>query len=226
MNRVTYEAAEAYMRSEMYDSAHDREHVYRVLHNALVIAGEETGVDYDVLLCACLLHDIGRKEQLKDPKLCHAAVGSEKAYAYLISNGFGEGFAAQVRDCIRTHRFRRNDPPQSLEAKILFDADKLDVVGTIGIARTLEYQGTVSAPMYSRREDGTVSDGSGDTVPSFFREYKFKLEKLYDRFYTPKGAQLAAKRREAAQRFYEDLYREVCQSTDYAEQLLGHILDT
>lgn len=225
MNKATYEVVDAFMCSEMSDSAHDREHVYRVLHNALEIARTENGVDYDVLLCACLLHDIGRKEQLANPTLCHAAVGSEKAYSYLITNGFGEAFAAHVRDCIRTHRFRRNDPPQSLEAKILFDADKLDVVGAIGIARTLEYQGRVSAPMYSRLPDGSVSDGTGDTVPSFFREYKFKLEKLYDRFYTQKGAELAAGRRDAAQRFYEDLLMEVRSSTESAA-LLEQILES
>jgi uncharacterized protein len=72
--------------------------------------------------------------------------------------------------------------------------------------------------------DGSVSDGTGDTVPSFFREYKFKLEKLYDRFYTQKGAELAAGRRDAARRFYEDILREVRGSTDTAA-LLEQILE-
>ena len=224
MNKETYAMLEKFMQQCMSDSAHDREHVYRVLNNALIIAGDEPKTDYDILICACLLHDIGRKDQLENPALCHASVGSDKAYDFLRRNGFQDSFAAQVRNCIRTHRFRRNDPPQSLEAKILFDADKLDVVGAIGIARTLEYQGTVSAPMYSRLPDGSVSDGSGDTVPSFFREYKFKLEKLYDRFYTPKGAELAAGRRNAAQRFYEDLLMEVRSSTGTAA-LLEQILE-
>ena len=213
MKKETYMDLENYMIQCMSDSAHDREHVYRVLNNALRIAEAEENVNYDLLISACLLHDIARGAQLRDPSLCHAAVGSEMAYDYLVKGGFGEEFARNVRECIRTHRFRKNDPPQSLEAKILFDADKLDVVGAIGIARSLEYQGTISAPMYTRLPDGSVSDGTGDTIPSFFREYKFKLEKLYDRFYTKKGASLAQQRREAAQRFYEDLLREVREST-------------
>ena len=225
MNRETYAMLEKFMQQCMSDSAHDREHVYRVLNHALLIAAEEPCVDYDILIAACLLHDIGRKDQLENPALCHAMVGSEKAYGFLVEMGWAESAAAQVRDCIRTHRFRKNDLPQTVEAKILFDADKLDVVGAMGIARTLAYQGTVSAPMYSRREDGTVSDGTGDTIPSFFREYKFKLEKLYDRFYTQKGAAMAQERKEAAQRFYNDLLREVREATDAADALLAQVLD-
>lgn len=223
MKKEEYSALEAYMQQCMKDSAHDKEHIYRVLNNALVIAKEEKAVDYDILICACLLHDIGRPAQLADPGLCHAAVGSLQAYDYLLNCGYSESFAAQVRDCIRTHRFRKNDPPVSLEAKILFDADKLDVVGAVGVARTLAYQGTVSAPMYSRNPDGTVSDGSSDTIPSFFREYHFKLKKLYDRFYTAKGAQLAAMRKQAAETFYRALWEEISDSCD--DRILRDVLN-
>lgn len=209
MDRETYALLEDYMQSCMTDSAHDKEHVYRVLNNALVLAEGEQ-VDYDILITATLLHDIGRGEQIADPSLCHAAVGSEKAYRFLTENGFPQAFAKRVKDCIRTHRFRKSDQPQSLEAKILFDADKLDVVGAIGIARTLAFKGTVAEPLYTRLADGSVGDGS-EEMPSFFREYKFKLEKLYDRFYTAKGTALAQDRKKAAVSFYESLYHEVCQ---------------
>lgn len=214
MNRETYIALETYMIRCMRDSAHDKEHIYRVLNNAMRIAADEKNVDYDVLICACILHDIGRPAQLANPELCHAQVGSQQAYRYLVESGYPEAFAYQVQSCIRTHRFRKNDPPVSLEAKILFDADKLDVVGAIGVARSLAYQGTVSAPMYSRNPDGTVSDGCGDTVPSFFREYHYKLIKLYDRFYTKAGAALARERRSAAESFYQNLLAEVRDSCD------------
>lgn len=209
MKKETYILLESFMQTCMEDSAHDKEHVYRVLNNALVIAKEEENVDYDLLITACLLHDIARPEQIRDPSLCHAEVGSYKAYGFLRENGFPEEFAVNVRDCIRTHRFRKNDQPKLLEGKILFDADKLDVVGAIGIARTLVYKGTVSDPLYIRKDDGTISDGTDDTVSSFFREYKLKLEKLYDRFYTEKGAILAKERRSAAEAFYFSLYNEV-----------------
>lgn len=100
MNKETYGLLEEYMRSCMADSAHDQEHIYRVLYNALEIAGTESDVDYDVLITACLLHDIGRKEQFEDPAICHAMAGGEKAYRFLLAQGFEESFAQQVKNCI------------------------------------------------------------------------------------------------------------------------------
>ncbi|WP_024292816.1 HD domain-containing protein [Lacrimispora indolis] len=150
MDLQKYKVLEDYMLSCMKDSAHDKDHIYRVLYVALDIASQECNVNYDVLICACLLHDIGRNEQFKNPKLCHAAIGSQKAYNFLISNGYKAEYATHVSSCIKTHRFRTDAPPQSIEAKILFDADKIDATGTLGIARTIFYKGQVSEPLYSR----------------------------------------------------------------------------
>ena len=209
MTKEIYNCIERYMLSCMEDSAHDKEHIYRVLYNALEIAKTEENVEYDVLIAACLLHDIGRREQFENPTVCHAVVGGEKACCFLMENGFNEEFSQKVKHCIQTHRFRKSMQPESLEAKILFDADKLDVTGALGIARTLMYQGNVGESIYNVLPSGEISDGEQDTAPSFFREYKFKLEKLYDKFYTIKGAQLAQERRGIAVAFYESLYQEV-----------------
>lgn len=181
-------------------------------------------MDYDVLIAACLLHDIGRKEQFKNPSLCHAAVGSEKAFAFLTAHGFDAEYAARVRDCIKTHRYRENNLPESPEAEILFDADKLDVTGAMGIARTLIYKGIVAEPLYSLLPDGMVSDGSQDAMPSFFQEYKYKLEHIYDRFYTEKAASLAEERRQAAVDFYDCLYREAASSYQAGRDALAGLL--
>ena len=164
MRKENYELMENYMLSCMEDSAHDQEHIYRVLYHALEIAGEEVAVDYDVLIAACLLHDIGRKEQFADPTLCHALVGAEKAYRFLMTNGFDEDFSQKVKHCIQTHRFRKSMQPESLEVKILFDADKLDVTGALGIARTLMYKGNVAEPIYHVLPNGRISDGTEDTA--------------------------------------------------------------
>lgn len=225
MDRESYSLLENYMLSCMEDSAHDREHVYRVLYNALEIARDEGNVDYDVLIGACLLHDIGRREQFENPALCHAAVGAGKAYRFLVEKGFGADYAQQVRHCIETHRYRKNNFPQSTEAKILFDADKLDVAGAVGIARTLLYKGITAEPLYSVLEDGTVSPGEGDPSPSFFQEYKYKLENVYDHFHTAKAAAMAEERRHIAAEFYRCLYREVSgpyqSGRDELDRILG-----
>ena len=135
-----------------------------------------------------------------------------------------ETFAAAVKHCILTHRFRKALQPQTIEAKILFDADKLDVTGAIGIARTLMYRGTLTEPLYRILPDGTISDGSEDIGHSFFREYKFKLEKLYDRFYTKRGAELAKSRQAIAKAYYESLYAEVINSHHIGKTALANIL--
>lgn len=208
------------MLTSMEDSAHDKDHVYRVLYVALDIASCADEVNIDVLICACLLHDIGRREQFQNPEICHAAAGSEKAYEFLVSKGFKQEYAEKVKDCIKTHRFRSDSQPQSIEAKILFDADKIDATGTIGIARTIFYQGQESEPLYSLTPEGQVSDGSGDAMPSFFREYKYKLEGLYNKFYTNRAFEIAAERRASAKAFYESMLAEVQSSYNTGKALL------
>lgn len=225
MTQTIYRQLEQYMLSCMVDSAHDAQHIYRVLNHALQIAEKETDVDYDVLIAACLLHDIGRKEQFADPAVCHAEAGSRKAHAFLQKHGFSEDFCNRVAQCILTHRFRKAQPPETLEAKILFDADKLDVIGAVGIARSLMYKAEVSEPLYRLHADGTVDDGSDDTGPSFFREYRFKLEKLYDRFYTARGAELAQDRQRIAADFYSALYREVSAGYAFGRGALEKLLE-
>lgn len=140
MERETFDLIERYMLRCMDDAAHDREHVYRVLYLAMDIARYEEA-DTNLLIAACLLHDIGRKEQMENPSLDHAVVGAEKAKRFLLEEGFDPAFAGRVSACIATHRYRSDHPPESIEAKILFDADKLDVTGAMGAARTLLYQG-------------------------------------------------------------------------------------
>lgn len=225
MNKSIYTAIENYMLECMKDSAHDKEHIYRVLYNALDIAAHERGVDYNVLVAACLLHDVGREEQFKDPTLDHAEVGGDKAYKFLTDNGFTSEFAAHVKSCIVTHRFRKSKPPESLEARILFDADKLDVTGAMGVARTLMYKAGVGDPLYTLGDDGMPSSGDGDEKHSFFQEYHYKLKNLYDKFFTERGRQIAEIRRSAAAAFYNSLKNEVEQAYSNGKALLSEIID-
>ncbi len=199
----------------MADSAHDKEHVYRVLYTALDIAKTEESADLDILITACLLHDIGRREQNENPALCHAEIGAQKARAFLEKQNYPADFVNAVCHCIETHRFRSDNPPKSIEAKILFDADKIDATGTLGIARTLLYNGREGEPLYSLNGKGYVSDGKDDTEPSFFQEYRYKLENVYSRFLTRRGAEIALSRQNSAASFYENMLKEV--SSSYAK---------
>jgi uncharacterized protein len=225
MKKQNYLEIENYMLSSMEDSAHDKEHIYRVLYTALDIAKNEENVNYEVLIAACLLHDIGRKEQFENPELCHARVGGDKAYDFLIKIGKDKEVATRVKEAIISHRFRANNPPQSLEAKIVFDADKIDVTGAIGIARAIFYKGQMMEPLYSKALDGTISNGENDSQPSFFHEYKFKLEKLYDKFYTKRGTEIGKERQAAAISYYENILREVESSYQNGSNDLNELLE-
>lgn len=209
MNQTQFREIEKYMLASMADSAHDCQHIYRVLYTALDIAAHENGVDIDILIAACLLHDIGRKAQFANPALCHAKIGSEMAYDYLLSIGWEQSKARHVAGCIGSHRFRGEQAPRAIEAKILFDADKLEAAGAIGIARTFIYQGQVAEPLYAVDGDGNPLLGIEDDAPSFFREYNYKLKHVYGRFYTKRGDELAQARQAAAERFYHSLVDEV-----------------
>ena len=210
MTIAEYRAIEAHMLHMMDDSAHDAQHVYRVLGNALDIARHAGGADGDILTAACLLHDIARGLQFQDPAVDHALAGGRMAEAFLLSRGWDAARVAQVRACIETHRYRRSRPPESLEARILFDADKLDVAGAMGIARSLMYEVITSEPLYRLDSAGQVMVAPDDAdVTSFFQEYAFKLERLYEGFYTERARTLAEPRRAAAKAFRDALLDEI-----------------
>ncbi len=191
------------------NSAHDSLHIYRVLYQAMKIA-RHYEVDMDVLIAACLLHDIGRKAQFADKRICHAVEGGKLAYAFMQELGWEEERCRHIRDCVTTHRFRSDNPPKTLEAKILFDADKLDVTGALGIARSLAYEGQMGEPLYRVKDAFQIdTDFSKEAPPSFLKEYNFKLIKLYDRFYTPEAAQIAQKRKALMEAYYAELLEEI-----------------
>ena len=86
MDKETYEILDTYMQACMAaDTAHDKNHIYRVLYAALTIAEHEALVDYDCLITACLLHDIGRKEQFENPHVCHAKAGAKKPELFCVN---------------------------------------------------------------------------------------------------------------------------------------------
>ncbi len=226
MDKRMFEHIERHMLEKTEDSAHDRTHVERVLCGALDLAQYEKSVDFDVLIAACLLHDIARPLQAADERICHARAGAEMAYRFLQESGWSEANCAHVRDCVRTHRYRIDDVPQSIEAKILYDADKLDVTGALGIARTLQYGGQMSEPLYLLDENGNiVLEGGGADVSSFVQEYHFKLKNLYGRFYTARATELACECKKTMTTFYEALYGEVASTLENGRAALKAVLE-
>lgn len=223
MNKNDFDKIEQHMLSFMKDSAHDEEHAYRVLYLSLNIAKDEKNVDYDVLIAAAMLHDIGRAAQFNNPKLCHGQVGGAMAKSFLTELGWCKEKSARVENAIVAHRYRENNPPTLIEEKILFDADKLDVAGTMGIARTIFYNGALEEPLYTKNDDGSICNDGSDGSNTFFTEYEFKLKDVYDKFYTKRAMELAKQRQQAAIDFYDSLVGEIQQAYQWTNLLDEHI---
>lgn len=209
MTKETYNIIEEYMLDMMKDSVHDSLHIYRVLNYAIEIAECYSCIDRDVLIASCLLHDIGRKAEYDNPALSHAIEGARLAFKFIKELGWEEERCQCIKECIRTHSFRIDDPTLSMEAKILFDADKLDVTGAVGIARTLMYEGEIGEPLYTMKQ-GNVQDGSEPDAPeSFLKECQKKLLKIYEQFYTEEAIKIAQNRNRIVEDFYNELLEEI-----------------
>lgn len=117
--------------------AHDMSHTLRVLKTAEHIAKSEKNVDKEILIASCLLHDIARKkEDFSKIKICHAEEGARMAQAILRKIKSPEWKIQRVTDAIKCHRKSSGLKAETIEAKILQDADRLDIFGAVGIART------------------------------------------------------------------------------------------
>lgn len=214
MDLKEYNEIEKFVFEKMkkVDFSHGIEHVRRVLTNALNIAQHtESNCDMDVLIAACLLHDIGRHEQNKDNRLDHAEIGCNLAYQFLISLGWEKNKACHVSGAIRTHRQRKNRKADTLEAQILYDVDKLDSFGFIGIARMLIHGGNIGEPLYVLTEDGRIdTKSSGDEFSNFFQEYSFK-SKVIDELYTEYAKEIARLKLSMTNKMYEGMKKEINQ---------------
>ncbi len=194
------------VQKEMDASPHSHgwDHVRRV-HEMCLKMGKKEKADLLILSLAALLHDIGRKEeQASKGSICHARVGAQKAGKILSQLGVSRTVRKEVLACIRSHRFRGKQFPKSLEAKILFDADKLDSIGAVGIGRAFLFAGEVGARLHNSHKDlsKTVSYSREDTA---YREFRLKLIKVKDRMLTPAGKSLAEGRHRFMVGFFKRL---------------------
>ena len=194
------------------DSAHGFDHVLRVWRLAERI-GRAEGADMEVLRAAALLHDVGRAEEQRSG-ICHAAASAQKAREVL-KNHPPERVEA-VAAAIAQHRFRGERGPSSLEAKVLYDADKLDAIGAIGVARAYAIAGAQNQhlwaevpPSYAERPPQAGRDDLEASEHTPVHEYLFKLVKLKERLYTAAGKRLAEGRHRYMVKYFERLAHEV-----------------
>jgi uncharacterized protein len=187
--------------------SHDWEHTIRV-HKLCKRIGTVEKVDMTVLLIAAYLHDIGRYHQdRRNGAVCHAQQGARMAHAVVKNLSLLKQRKENIIHCIRSHRFRGSHIPETREAKVLFDADKLDAIGAVGIARAFLFAGEVGARLHSPgvRIEDTLPYTVDDTG---YREYKVKLCKIKDRMLTKQGKKIAESRHAFMEKFFDRFLKE------------------
>ncbi len=164
---IKYKKIIEIVQDELTCSAHNLDHVFRVYNLCLLLAKYEKDVDLEILIPSALLHDIARVKESRDNsgEIDHAVLGAEMAEDILRSLRYEEEKIEKIKHCIITHRFRTGNEPKTIEAKILFDSDKLDAIGATGIARTFMLAGQfgqrllANEPLDNYLNDNTVNNG-------------------------------------------------------------------
>lgn len=211
------------VEKELTCSGHNLDHVIRVYNLCLLISKYEKDVDLEVLIPAALLHDIARVKESKDKtgKIDHAALGGEMAKIILEKLGYKNQRIERIKHCITTHRFRTGNEPRTIEAKILFDADKLDAIGAIGIARCFMLAGqfgerltankSLSQSLDEYLKNNTVNNGRIKDVSKHtpFIEYEIKLKRIPEKLYTKKAKEIGSRRLQLMEQYFENLNSEI-----------------
>jgi uncharacterized protein len=192
---------------------HDWTHVERVLKLALKI-GEKEGADLDILEVATLLHDIGRKSEMKNKgKFCHAEEGAKFAKNILKKYNLNKSTIDNILHCIISHRYRNSYIPNTIEAKVLYDADKLDSIGAVGIARDFLFAGNAGSNcLYTgneKRLSKKEKDYSYGKEDSAILEYEIKLRKIKDKIITKTGKKIAKERHLFMKEYFKRFWKEI-----------------
>ncbi len=189
------------------DPAHDASHVQRVTVSARRLAMRE-GADVPTVVSAALLHELFNFPKSHPESHRSGEVCAEHASRLLRELGYPEGETEPIAYAIRVHGFSRGIVPDTLEARVLQDADRLDAIGAIGIARCFATCATMGRPFYEPTDPFCASRAPDDKqwgVDHFFR----KLLRVHEGFHTSTARAMGAERVAFMQAFLGQLGREI-----------------
>ena len=206
---ITIEEARTWYQGT--DAVHNFDHILRVYRMAERLAKAE-GADLEIVRTAALLHDSrGSDPGSAEGRMGHHQASAKFAAAVLTEKGWEQEKVDAVVHCILAHRFRNPaEKPETLEAQIIFDADKLDALGAIGVARVVAYAALVKSPFYEPPSAHFLKTGKeveGENH-SAYHEHLFKLRKLPARMNTPTARAIADERLRYLDEFFERLIAE------------------
>ena len=208
----TIEQAQAWYPTN--DPVHGFDHVLRVLNLAENLAYAE-GADLEIVRAAVLLHDasFNLEPAVNDQSRHeHHLASAELARKVLAEEGWPRERIAAVEHCIRAHRFRDDQElPLTLEAEVVFDADKLDAIGAIGVARAIAFAAQAGQPVYVQPSPDFLTTGQLEQGEphSAYHELLFKLSKIKDRLYTESGRAIARERHRYMVNYFSRLKQEI-----------------
>lgn len=186
--------------------SHDFSHTERVYHNAMRIA-DGMDVDMDIVRATALLHDISRLKEDEVKSVNHADDGAIVAREILEKTEFAGEKIEAVQNAIRTHRYSRGMVADEIEGKILQDADRLDALGAIIIARIFDFGRTKNRPLYDPNiPPRDTYDSDGETSINHFYEKIFKITP--ESFNTPNAQELAKGKYTFVKEFVERFEKE------------------
>jgi uncharacterized protein len=189
------------------DGSHDVAHLQRVWNNAAAILAKEGGAA-EIVAAATLLHDCVTVEK-NDPMRAQASrLAARKAEAVLAELGWDPARIAAVAHAIEAHSFSAAIPPETVEAKILQDADRLDAIGMVGVARCFYIAGRMGSGLYDPA-DPEANWRPLDDKSFAIDHFENKLFKLAAGFQTQAGARLADIRQARLRRFYDEFLDEI-----------------
>ncbi|MDP9374288.1 MAG: HD domain-containing protein [Chloroflexota bacterium] len=207
--------ADTLAREGSVDGTHDIDHIARTMALAETLHTREGG-DLPTILAAVALHDIGQERERRDGG-DHALIGAEMAAELLTDTQFPQAAIPAVQRAIREHRTTGAIRPLPMEGRIVYDADKLDSLGAVGIARLYCITGLLGQRVYARTPD----DLPRPTDPAVIRqlrksrdysssiEFELLLADLPDQLLTPTGRALARERHDYMRAFFTRLRQEV-----------------
>jgi uncharacterized protein len=190
------------------DPAHDFYHIMRVYKNAKLI-GRREGSNMEILLTAVLLHDLVVYPKGSNKSFKSSDESADLAENILLSYGYPQDQINHISSCIRAHSYSKRFVPESLEGRILQDADRLDALGAIGIARTFSVGGSQNRTFYNANDPFCRSDRELDDIRWTLDHFQAKLLKLKDLMHTETAKKIAQQRTKFMMLFIRQLQKEI-----------------
>ncbi|MBN3824800.1 HD domain-containing protein [Burkholderia sp. Ac-20384] len=189
------------------DGSHDTSHLQRVWKNAAAIQAKEGG-DAEVLFAATLLHDCVAVEKNSPLRAQASRLSADKARQVLKSLDWPDAKIDAVAHAVEAHSFSACIAPTTLEARILQDADRLDAIGMVGVARCFYVAGRMGSALYDP-VDPHASERALDDTRFAIDHFRTKLLRLSTGFQTVTGTRMAIVRRDRLQRFLDEFSDEI-----------------